>query len=236
MLQLLRTRRWISFTALVIAAIVGFGLLSNWQWHRAEERRTERIAMVTAASAEPLSLADVDPRLEFAPVDLEGTYRSESTRLVRSRPLGGGNGYWVMTYLDVDPFTGAWVNRGWLAATLDASTAIAPPAPPVGTVEIHGFTRAFEESGTTPSDLPAGQVSRVSLKQLPPQSGAVSAFWVQSASTEAGLTNVPLPEVDEGRNISYAMQWLIFAVVAMGGWYVFLRREARAEDQSEAPN
>lgn len=196
----------------------------------------ERIAMVTAASADPVPLSDVDPTREFAPVQLNGTFRSASTRLVRSRPLGGGNGYWVMTYLDVGPSTGVWVNRGWLAATQDASTSLDPPTPPRGSITILGYTRAFEESGPAPGDLPAGQVTRVSLNQLPAVSGAVSDFWVQSASAEDGLTNVPLPEVDEDRNISYAMQWLLFAVVAMGGWYVFLRREAHSEDQSETPN
>lgn len=196
----------------------------------------ERMAMVAAASTAPVALGAVDPKLEFSPVRLEGRYVGESTRLVRSRPLGGGNGYWVMTFLDVGPATGVWVNRGWLAATQDASTSITPPTPPNGSVMILGHTRAFEESGPTPGDLPAGQVTRVSLNQLPPITGVVSDFWVQSTSAEDGLTNVPLPEVDEGRNISYAMQWLLFAVVAIGGWFVFLRREARIENQSETPN
>ena len=42
---LLRTRRWIGFTAVVVLAIVAFGLLSAWQWSRAEERRAERSAL-----------------------------------------------------------------------------------------------------------------------------------------------------------------------------------------------
>jgi cytochrome oxidase assembly protein ShyY1 len=41
-----------------------------------------------------------------------------------------------------------------------------------------------------------------------------------------------VPTIDEGRNISYAIQWLIFATVAIAGWFVFLRREAR-EDRAE---
>jgi cytochrome oxidase assembly protein ShyY1 len=141
-----------------------------------------------------------------------------------------------MTYLELDPSAGVWVNRGWLAATQDASTAIAPPTAPGGTVEVTGYTRSFEASGPTPTDLPIGQVTRVSLNQLPTLPGVISDFWIQSASNEDGLTNVPLPEVDESRNISYAMQWLLFAIVAMGGWYVFLRREARNEVQSTTPN
>jgi len=42
--------------------------------------------------------------------------------------------------------------------------------------------------------------------------------------------------VDEGRNISYAVQWLIFAAVALVGWWAFLRRESamlREEAESE---
>jgi cytochrome oxidase assembly protein ShyY1 len=41
------------------------------------------------------------------------------------------------------------------------------------------------------------------------------------------LTVVPLPEPDDLQNISYAVQWLLFAAVAIGGWYLFLRREAK---------
>jgi cytochrome oxidase assembly protein ShyY1 len=41
------------------------------------------------------------------------------------------------------------------------------------------------------------------------------------------LVIVPLPQIDEGQNISYAVQWILFALVAMVGWFVFLRREAR---------
>ena len=36
---LLRTRRWLAFTGVVIATIVAFGLLSHWQWARADVRR-----------------------------------------------------------------------------------------------------------------------------------------------------------------------------------------------------
>ena len=40
---------------------------------------------------------------------------------------------------------------------------------------------------------------------------------------------LPVPTIDEGQNISYAVQWLLFAAVAMGGWFFFLRREAIEE-------
>ena len=43
MLALLRTRRWIGFTTLVIVLIAAFGFLSHWQWMRADEKRAQRL-------------------------------------------------------------------------------------------------------------------------------------------------------------------------------------------------
>ena len=52
---------------------------------------------------------------------------------------------------------------------------------------------------------------------------------------DASVTPIPVPVIDEGRNVSYAIQWLLFAAVAIGGWLFFLRREAR-EDATRAPS
>ena len=52
---------------------------------------------------------------------------------------------------------------------------------------------------------------------------------VQLISVSPGqeeLVIVPLPDIDESQNISYAVQWILFALVAIVGWFVFLRREA----------
>ena len=64
---------------------------------------------------------------------------------------------------------------------------------------------------------------------LPPAGDALPAYIQLSASEppQDGLIALPLPEVDEARNISYAIQWLLFAMVAIGGWFFFLRREAK---------
>jgi cytochrome oxidase assembly protein ShyY1 len=40
---------------------------------------------------------------------------------------------------------------------------------------------------------------------------------------------MPAPVIDETQNISYALQWLVFAAVAITGWWFFLRREARED-------
>ena len=59
-----------------------------------------------------------------------------------------------------------------------------------------------------------------------PLPGTPPGFIQQRDPVADGLVAVPRPQPDAGRNISYAVQWLLFAAVALVGWWYFLRREA----------
>lgn len=234
MLTLLRSRRWISFSVLVVVAIAAFGLLSRWQWQRADEERTKREAFASQMSVSPLSLEDALARpAEWTPVRVSGTYDPASTVLVRQRPLDGRNGFWVLTAFDTGPGR-VWVNRGWIPVTGAATGVVTAPAPPPGTVDLVGRLRPAERrAGEGPSDLPMGQVAFVDPQSL----GAdITGYYVEataSAPVDPNVTAMPAPALDETQNISYAVQWLIFATIALSGWWYFLRREAR-EDAAKA--
>ena len=237
MLSLLRTGRWIGFTALVVGAIVAFGLLSAWQWSRADEHRRERQALQAAAAAQPVALADLDlplgvtPTEEWRAVTVTGRYAPDLGVVVRKRPLDATNGFWVMTPLVPETGPAVWVNRGWIPVGGDALATPTVPPPPPGDVTVVGYLRAFEEADPADNEgLPPGQVAAPNPALLP----AVDAVpeyvqLVTSDPPQEGVTVLPLPDIDEGRNVSYAVQWLLFAAVAMAGWFFFLRREA-AED------
>lgn len=230
MLTLLRTPRWLGFTSLVIAAIVGFGLLSQWQFTRAEERRSQRTAIELATASTVATVAEAMSATAFTGVDLEGEFLP-ATVLVRNRPLEGGNGYWVVSpWRETSSKSEIWVVRGWMPTTGGATEVVTAPEPPTGIGTLQGITREFEDSGPRPDDLPPGQVQAVSLEQL---GNPESALWVQSTTVEPPLIPVPIPAIDEGRNISYAWQWLLFSAIASGGWFIFLRREARLVESSE---
>lgn len=100
MLELLKSRRWIGFTALVIVAIIGFGFLSRWQWDRANENRTERLAISQAEVMD--NVESVNDLVEFTRLEVTGVFRDQDTQLVRQRPLDGGNGYWVLTPIQTE--------------------------------------------------------------------------------------------------------------------------------------
>lgn len=100
-----------------------------------------------------------------------------------------------------------------------------------------GYLRSFERADDRGNEgLPPGQIAAVAPSTLPSPSSGFPGYVQLSRSDpeQTGLEVLPLPTVDEGRNISYAIQWLIFALVAISGWYFFLRREAREDAERAA--
>jgi cytochrome oxidase assembly protein ShyY1 len=241
-MALLRTRRWLSFTALVVIAIIGFGLLSRWQWHRAEENRIARIDLAQALSADPVPLGTLaDDALEWTRVTVSGTYDAAHQVVVRRRPLNGANGFWLMTPLATDGGPTVWVNRGWLGVTGDALSTPPLPAPPSGTITVTGYARPYEVADASMNDgLPPHQIYAPAAATLPSVANAADRYvqLISSEPAQEGLTPLPAPEVeiDESRNISYAIQWILFAIIAIGGWFFFLRREAAEDAVREHPS
>lgn len=230
MLRLLVTPRWLAFTGLVIAAIVGFGVLSSWQFHRAEEKRLQAATVLKGTGAEPVPvIAGAEPP-EWSTVELLGSFGAGQVA-VRQRPQEGANGWWVLAPLRTAAGT-VWVARGWLRAEGPATALPALPAPPPGQVAVRGTWHPFEAVDPGRQEgLPSGMASAVAPTAL----GEPSALngYVRATSPEPDpetrLVPIAVPEADDLRNTSYAWQWILFAVVAMTGWFVFLRREARED-------
>lgn len=236
MLQLLRSRRWIGFTLLVLVVIVGFGLLSRWQWHRAEEKRTQEAAIEAATRATPLTVAAAATPTEWQPVSVTGVYDPASQVVVRKRPLDATNGFWVLTPLRLPDDTVVWVNRGWIPAEGAATEMPAIPAPPSGTVTVRGWWRDFEPGDVDTSGLPVGMVPQPASAYLP-MAGDFSGYVQRIESTPNDPEPIAIPRdvLDDSRNVSYSVQWILFAIVAVVGWFIFLRREAR-EDREMRTN
>lgn len=249
MWSLLRTPRWQGFTVLVIVAIVGFGMLSSWQWSRAEEERQARNAQIAQTETERTSLSAALSALDGnvpddlrRPIEVTGVYEPEGTVLVRQRPLDGRNGFWVATPLrvtagSVGSANRIWVNRGWIPATAAATATVTPPPPPVDEVRIFGWLVPSEITREVITDLPAGQVRWLDTAELDNFAAPPLPVYIERTASDPGepdLLALPLPLIDETQNISYAVQWLVFAAIALSGWFFFLRREAREDSQREA--
>lgn len=227
MLALLRSRRWQGFTALVIVVLIAFGLLSRWQWSRAEEKRLQQQAQAIS-QLQPVAPSLNEPVSEFTSVTVSGTYLPETRRYVRQRPLEGRNGFWVLEQLGSTQGR-LWVLRGWVPAEARAQDSPSVPTVDTGIVELTGVARPLApgEALTDRGGLPADQVTEIVVAQLPDPGDTTWYLQLRESNPADPLVPVPLPAPDDLQNISYAVQWLLFAAVAIGGWFFFLRREAR---------
>lgn len=231
MLSLLRTRRWQAFTAAAVVAILAFGLLSLWQWNRAEEKRQEFTAVEAALQGPPQPAERVAQPAEWQAVVATGRYVADEQYLVRNQPQDGRNGFWVVTLLDTDAGDDLWVVRGWVAVDLAKAATQQPPTPPAGEVTVTGYARNSEAGPLRAgADVPVGQVSRLAVAELDQSAAVTTPGWFLIAARDPGLAPIRPPEPTDSRNLSYAGQWLLFAAITIGGWFFFLRREAQEED------
>ena len=107
MLRTALSPKWLGLLALVVAVMVGFGLLGRWQFDVAQEKG---LAEATgAAAAKPMApLTEViRPGAAFPSdgldrkVRAEGEYVASQQVLITGRKLGDQVGYWVVTPLRV---------------------------------------------------------------------------------------------------------------------------------------
>ncbi len=85
----------------------------------------------------------------------------------------------------------------------------------------------------TDSGLAVTEVRRIDIDQLAPQlPGEVAPVYLDLISSDPAVqpgdpAPVPAPELSEGPHLSYAGQWLIFAIAVAIGWIFAVRRSIR---------
>ena len=230
---------------LLVAAMIGLGL---WQLSRLQEKK-ERNDLVEARQELPVTPAQelvgadaptsVGEDVKFREVTATGVYDAEAEVLVRNRTFDGAPGSWVLTPLVLDDGTALVVNRGWVPVT--GEQTLSPAArPPSGEVTVEGSLQETQARGAFGPTDPSGEVldtlSRVDLERYQEQVDAdLYPVWLQLADQdpEPGVqpTPVPLPALDQGPHLGYAVQWFTFTLIALVGYPMILRRRARRADE-----
>ncbi len=149
MLEILRQRRWLGFTAFVLGMLVLCVILARWQWSRYQYRlgENDRLDAALSAPAVPVDeLLDAAPagsdapalpqELEWRTVTATGTFDEAGETAVRRRPLDGRNGFWIVTPLVTESGV-LLVNRGWTPAGSDATAAPDVPRATLGSGHGH---------------------------------------------------------------------------------------------------
>lgn len=231
-MRTLATGKWVALTLGGLLLIVAFGVLSWWQWQRAQrdqEVRPVRAWSEVFAPGQPPSTDDYGAR-----VTLTGTYDATHQLLVKH-----GRGFWVVTPLRTVEGPVVAIAR----ADVDSATAPAVSDVTAGTVTVVGSAQPFEGDPGTPSTLPAGQSERLTESALA-ASYDLADGWVamESQTPPPAIAAPPVPPAVGGtagtglrlQNLSYAFQWLVFAGFVVFFWVRMLRDDLR-QAADEAP-
>ena len=244
MLQALRQRRWWGFTAFILVMLVLCVLLARWQWHRYHVRLAENDRLDAAITGPAVPVADLlearpasadaqplPPELEWQSVTATGTFDADAEKAVRRRPLDGTNGFWIVTPLVTDDGV-VLVNRGWAPAGKDANTAPDVPPAPAGLVTVTGRLRQAEVTRQEEA-APPGQSWAADPQLLIDPDGTTPRFngYVELRTSEpaadAGLRALSDPGHRGLNNLIYSIQWLIFGLVGLIGWWRLISVEGR---------
>lgn len=241
-LRLLLRPGWLALTALVlIFAGVCFTLLAPWQFGRHAERSATNAAITHAANAEPADLATLLPRgqapgagTEWRTVRVTGEYLADAEVVARLRTVLGQPAFEVLTPFRTADGSIVVVDRGFVRPVQGDRSVTVPDfaAPPEGTVTLLARVRADERdprerSAESEAGRPqvyavgSGVVARAT--GLDPRPG----YLALADGSPGVLGALPLPDLDAGPYLSYALQWIAFGAMAVLAWLYFTWREIK---------
>lgn len=240
------SRRWAGYLALAVVFAVACVLLSRWQMARLDEAASTNRLVTRNWTADPMpldSLLDAgqewDDSLEYRPVEITGVYDADLQTLVRNRPYNGNPGFEVLSPLRLADGSVFVVDRGWVRVGSEQDSPDVVPAPPEGEVSVTARLKPGE-GRIDGRSAPAGQIATIQLDDLssqldePVRTAAYGLLVAEDpAPTEAAPYPALKPVADEGLHISYAIQWVLFAIMGFGGLAWAVRHEYRLRNADD---
>ncbi len=237
----------------VLLAVVAMVTAGFWQLHRLSERR-ERNSAISSRSRLPIAelqdLVGLDANFdagranEYRLVRAVGVYQPEDQVLIRNRTYLGTAGFWALTPMRLQSGRVVAINRGWIPHGVGTGAPVADFAPAAGMVEVIGLVRSTVTAAgiqqADPSEGVLTEMARPDLARLAQQleSELLPVYvQLQTQTPPAGELPiaVPPPELGEGSHLAYAVQWFVFATIALVGYPLILRRLGRpGEDDHRA--
>ncbi len=232
----------------VVAAIcvrLGF-----WQL----DRRAERLALneevesallspVLNLSGDSLQAVAASPEeFRFRTVQVEGMVDPHGAALLRGRAHRGRPGVHVVAPLQVDGAPSALlVDLGWIPAP-DGASADPQPYLPTGRITVEGRVQPLPSAAAADArpltidvdGSPIRTFQRLNRSAYREHySPEVLPFFIERLAAEDDAASppigAPLPELDEGPHLGYAVQWFSFATIAIIGFGIVVARSRKRQ-------
>jgi cytochrome oxidase assembly protein ShyY1 len=238
-LRFLLRPEWLALTLAVLTfAGACYALLAPWQFSRHEQRSATNAAIRASFTAPPAPLADLlppgtapDQRTEWRLARVTGTYLPAAEAVARLRSVQSEPAFEVLTPLRLTDGSVVLVDRGFVRPT-DTADVPSYPAPPTGQVDLLARIRSDEQDPQRRepiADSGRRQVYAVDSQTVGHAAGlTMRPGYLQLESGSPGVLGpLPLPQLDGGPFLSYALQWIAFGTMALLAWAYFSWREIK---------
>ena len=238
--------RWLSWFLLASLFAASCVALANWQFERRDQAVTKIQRMVDNYEKPSISLEEISSlnlndvtAFEWTPVELQGRYINEQELLVRNRPIAGQPGFLQLVPFETLDGERVIVERGWIPA----DSELAPAVSMTPSSEPRTLIARVRLSELTPNrDSPEGFATSIHLESLQEKlSGTFEQeFYLRLISESPGETSTPQPlrkpTLDEGNHLSYAVQWILFALMGFFALFWAIRQEREYRRMEKDPN
>lgn len=241
-----RAGRWAVYAAVALVFAIACAFLSNWQFTRGEERAAANALVENNYDADPVDVGeliagtdDFDPDDEWHPVMLSGRYLPDEQLLVRNRPQGGTSAYEVIVPFQLDDGRIVAVDRGWVPPSYGGDE-VTTPAAPSGEITVLARLRSSEPQASSGQSAPDGQLPTIHVPAIAELLGdaVVTPVYAIMVSEDPAPADTPraiaAPEIDAGPHLSYAIQWILFAVMGFVFIGYMIRTEVVASREPES--
>ncbi|HEY5229655.1 MAG TPA: SURF1 family protein [Galbitalea sp.] len=239
-------RRWFTYLGMAIVFAIACVLLSQWQFGRNEQTVAANKLVTHNYNAVPVapsvllpSKSSYSAKQEWRTVALVGQYLPAKQLLVRDRVLGDNPGFEVLTPFRETDGSIFIVDRGWVSiGTKKTAPDFVPPAP-TGTE--HVVARLQQSETVLPGRVaPSGEISEINLPTIGRvtqlsdlYTGAYGLLASESPKPSERPIAAAKPVLDPGPFLSYAFQWILFALMGFSGLAWALRQEYRIRNAAD---
>jgi cytochrome oxidase assembly protein ShyY1 len=239
-------RRWFTYLGMAVVFAIACVLLSQWQFGRNEQTVQANTLVTHNYNATPVapsvllqSKSAYVAKYEWRPILLTGEYLTSKQILVRDRVLGDNPGFEVLVPLKETNGAIFVVDRGWVSiGTKQTAPDYVPPAP---TGRVRVTARLQQTETVLPGRVaPAGEISEINLSTLASMTKLSDVYTgsyglLQSETPKPAERPIAAakPVLDPGPFLSYAFQWILFALAGFGGLVWALRQEYLARNAED---